>query len=78
MCVENILAPPVPYSPAGALVPSASASDYDCEMPAGMPWPTAPDSQTSGVFNIRTGNPGQVATVRIGSGLAGNGQIGAL
>ena len=57
--VETITAPPTPYNPAGAVVPSSSAGDFQLEGGADMR-PSRGDNQTSGASNIRTGNPGQV------------------
>jgi alpha-galactosidase len=71
MLVENIEAPPVPYNPAGAIVPSSSAGDIDAISPAAMKQGPS-DNFTSGQ-NIRSGNPGQVSRVLIGSGIIGSG-----
>lgn len=51
--VENIVAPPQPYSPSGAVVPSDSAGDIDAESPAGVAGGPS-DSKSSGAANIRT------------------------
>lgn len=70
--VENLVAPPTPYSPSGATVPSSSEADYDLDAPASLTGGPS-DARTSGHASIRSGNPGQVATFTVGSGLAGAG-----
>jgi len=71
MLVENILAPQVPYNPGGAVVPSSSAADFDSEG-ASISGGRSDDS-TSGSALLRTGGPGQTTTIRIGSGILGEG-----
>ena len=69
--------PPIPYSPSGAVVPSKSPDDFDIPQSwksTGASMTSGPkDNSTSGVGSIRTGGPGEVALVPIGSGLAGHG-----
>merc|ERR1711865_251027 len=71
MLVQNIEVPPVPYNPSGAVVPSSSSGDIDVVSPASMSNGRS-DNFTSGL-NIRSGNPGQVSSVLIGTGIIGNG-----
>ena len=70
--VESVTAPPTPYSPSGAVVPSSSAGDFQLEGGADMR-PSRPDAATSGASNIRTGGPGGHATIKIGTGVVGGG-----
>jgi len=72
MMVETLVAPPVPYSPSGAVVPSNSAGDIDAESPASVGGGPG-DTATSGTANIRSGSPGQTSIIRIGTGLVGAG-----
>jgi len=72
LLVANIVAPPVPYNPAGAAIPSSSPGDFDLENGASMT-ASRGDNATTGHASIRTGGPGQVSLIRIGTGLTGNG-----
>ena len=72
LLVENILAPPTPYDPSGAAVPSSSAGDFDALDGASVGRGPA-DAKSSGAANLRTGGPGQVSTILIGTGLVGSG-----
>ena len=77
LLVETIEAPLVPYSPLGAVVPSNDADDFDVKAPGdiglGPPlYPEGPpDSRSTGLQNIRTGDPGQTCTIRVGPGIIG-------
>ncbi len=70
MLVEEIHAPPVPYDPAGATTPSSSAADFLVSRGASV-GAGRRDAATSGVANIRSGNPGDVSRVTIGTGFVG-------
>ena len=65
MLVENIVAPPIPYSAGGAVIPSSSAGDIDAEGAARIGGGPA-DARTSGAANIRTGDPGTTGLIRCG------------
>merc|ERR1739848_388706 len=77
LMVENIMAQPIHFDPVGAIVPSNAAGDFDIPQSwqsHGASITTGPkDNATSGIANIRTGGPGDVATIRMGSGLIGDG-----
>jgi len=72
MLVDNIIAPPTPYAPGGATIPSSSAGDFDVSG-GGSIRSSRGDEMSSGAANIRTGNPGGTATIRIGTGIIGKG-----
>ena len=71
MLVENIVPPPQPFKPGGIVVPSSSAGDFNTAGGAGAATGPA-DKDTSGA-NLRTGSPGGIGTIRIGSGIIGKG-----
>lgn len=71
LLVETFTAPPVPYDPSGATVNSSSPLDFGLSGGARITHGHT-DAATSGA-SIRTGGPGQVSRIQIGSGLIGEG-----
>jgi len=71
MLVETLYAPPVPFDPDGAVLPSSSVADFGLSGGASVTH-SHEDDLTSGAA-IRTGNPGGVSRIEIGAGLIGNG-----
>ena len=83
--VESIAVPPVAYTPAGAVVPSKAPDDFSFE--SFVPGALAPfsplgsiglgpaDEKSSGLSNIRTGEPGQVCKILVGPGIIGPGHL---
>jgi hypothetical protein len=70
MLVGNIVRSPQACCQNPTIVPSSSAGDFILDGGASMSG--APhDNATSGAMNIRTGDPGQVSTIKIGFGLVG-------
>ena len=75
--IEAVYAPPIPYSPTGASVPSDSPGDFELYngasiTPAGK---GRADNETSGSASIRTGGPGQTSLIGIGTGLLAPGYV---
>ncbi len=81
MLVENVKLPLVSYSLHGAIVPSNDADDFDVKAPGdigvGPPvFPRGPpDSRSTGLQNIRTGEPGDTCIIQVGPGIIGNGHV---
>jgi hypothetical protein len=70
--LETITAPPIPYDPQGATLPSSSPGDFDATDGATI-GPGPKDEASSGVGNIRSGGPGQTSLVAVSSAFLGNG-----
>ena len=72
MLVENIVAPPQPWAEGGVVVPSSSLGDFGASGGASLGSGRGDDA-SSGAGNIRTGGPGGVGLIRVGSGIVGSG-----
>ena len=71
LLVETLHMPPVPFDPSGVELPSSSAGDFGLSGGATLT-NSHSDNATSGLA-IRSGNPGTISRISIGSGLIGNG-----
>ena len=76
MLIETVYAPPLPYTPGGASLPSNAPGDFGLFAGASItPGGNRKDNATSGTSSIRSGERGTTSTVTIGTGLRAPGHL---